>query len=365
MEDHSDYLDSSVTMRIGNPQVVERLLREWNDQKRLMVLPNEREGALTAMLLELTNTGLVTVGRPASDVGRFAAYILVIGNVFRLSSPVKEAFDRVKEEIRQKLNLGLGELPDHRGPAAFHEISTEALIFPTAQVSEEEAKQRVVEHVARFYEDTWIHRPRRSLNNSAPVDAAGVPKLQRKLLGVIAFVEQCAVGGMVSQYDFNHLRRKLGLLDLKPLPSPPGPLSQGGRGAEAKQAPAGKVGDIGAMDAAELAALKPDALTEEELEKAYQTAYRLDAQELAAHFATTLVQRPVEGKSDRYPWFSFLIQRALRRGPTTQRWITSTRANGSTARTTTASGGTITNCGGRRFTPSAAKPMPPRTRING
>ena len=45
-----DYHDYSFTLRINNPQMVQRLLHEWHDQNRLMVIPNDRQGAFTGML---------------------------------------------------------------------------------------------------------------------------------------------------------------------------------------------------------------------------------------------------------------------------------------------------------------------------
>jgi hypothetical protein len=58
-----------------------------------------------------------------------------------------------------------------------------------------------------------------------------------------------------------------------------------------------------------------EALTDEQLEQAYQTSYRLDAQELSEHFARALVGRPPRAeRPDRFPWYSFLIGKALKDG---------------------------------------------------
>src|SRR5262249_43096417 len=52
-----------------------------------------------------------------------------------------------------------------------------------------------------------------------------------------------------------------------------------------------------------------------QLEQAYQTAHRLDADELTAHFAKALVGRPPRPeRPDRYPWYAFLTQKALDEG---------------------------------------------------
>jgi tetratricopeptide (TPR) repeat protein len=64
-----------------------------------------------------------------------------------------------------------------------------------------------------------------------------------------------------------------------------------------------------------LAGLGVEQLSDDQLEQAYQTAQKLDAQDLAANFARTLVARPPRpGRADRFPWYSHLVQRALSEG---------------------------------------------------
>lgn len=298
MEEQCDYHEYSFVHQLTVPEPVQKLLEEWSIQRRLVPMPTDQEGVFVAMVLELTATGLVTVGRPATEIGRVAGYLFIVGNLLRFASPVKERFDRVRDEVRQKLALGLTDLKERRGLAPFADVLNEALTIGLASKSEEEEIQSVVENARRFFEDTWIHRPLKSLSNIAPVDAAGSGKLRKKLLGLIQFLEQCASAGVLSRFSFDGLRRKLGLL-----------------GGPATPASTPQQADVSAMGAAELSALKAESLSDDQLEKAYQAAYRLDAQELAENFAGALVGRPPsEAKPDRYPWYSFLIQKALRDG---------------------------------------------------
>jgi tetratricopeptide (TPR) repeat protein len=302
MEDECDYHEYAANMQIRSADPINALLKDWQGSGRLVPIPVEQENFFHALILELTPAGLVTVGRPAADAGRLAGYLFIINNLFRIASPIKEAFDRLREEVRQKLHLGLNELQPRVGPIAFHDVVTEALIFPLGpKGGDPAAAERILAHAGGFYEEKWIHQPRRSLSNIAPVDAVGSAKLRKKLLGVIEFISQCARGGMLAEYDFNRLRRKLGLLS----------AAAGAPGAAAGTVP----GDISALGAGELGALKPESLSDEQLEQAYRTAHRLDAGELTAHFASALVARPVQpDRPDRYPFFSFLIQKALKDG---------------------------------------------------
>jgi hypothetical protein len=68
------------------------------------------------------------------------------------------------------------------------------------------------------------------------------------------------------------------------------------------------------MNAAELSALATDGLSDEQLESAFHSAQKLDAGEIATRFARSLVARPAAGGSDRYPYFSFLLQGAMNAG---------------------------------------------------
>lgn len=302
MEEQCDYHDHYATHQIRDPEPMNRLLQEWVQTHRLIPLQTDDESVFVGLVLELSTMGLVTVGRPAAAAGRLAAYVLIAGATMRLSGPVKETFDRLREEVRQKLGLGLTELQARTTAIPFHEVVTEAVVFPIGQADREDAAERALEQVARYYEETWIHRPRKSLNNITPVDAASSPRLRKKVRGVIDFIEECARGTLVAEYKFDGLRRKLGLLGDAPATAP-------------ATAPGAIPADVTAMGAAELSALPVASMSDEQLEQAYQTAHRLDAQELAEHFGRALVARPVQAsRPDRYPYHLFLIQKAMRDG---------------------------------------------------
>lgn len=300
MDEESDYVEHVITYQLRDPGPINNLLQEWVQARRLVPLPNEQEGLLTALILELTTTGLVTVGSAAAEGGRLSGYLMIAGPNLRIQCPVQDTYARLKDEVRSKLGLGLTELRSARIPPSFPDVVAEALLFPVGPASEEKAEERALEHAGRFFEDTWVHRPRRSLSAIAPVDAVGSPKLRRKVRGIVEFLRQCAANGMLAGYDFGRVLRKLGLSD-----------------ATAAAPAAGSGADIGSMGPAELAALKAESLSNEQLEEAYRAAHRIDAQEIAAHFASALVTRPVEaGKADRFPFVSFLIGRALAEGNT-------------------------------------------------
>jgi tetratricopeptide (TPR) repeat protein len=300
MEELADYREFSVTYQVRDPNPLFNLLQEWERDRRLIgVQASQEEGVFSALVLEKLP---VLAAGPSAPPSRLAAYLLLIGPILRLRHPQKESLDRVCSEVQQRAAAGLSEGLEKVTHATFGDVVLEALVFPVGITDKNLAEQRIQEHAARFFEETWIHRPLRALSQVPPVDAAGHRSLRKKLLGVIQLLQECAATGVLQSYDFNRLRRRLGLLG-------PAPTSAAG--------PGGAVSDLGAMNAAELAALAVADLTDEQVEQAYQSAVRVDAQELAGRFAGELVLRPPQaGRADRGPWYLFLVQQAVGRGDT-------------------------------------------------
>jgi tetratricopeptide (TPR) repeat protein len=304
-EDEGDYREHAFAHQFRDPQPVVNLLQEWDQAGRLVPLPTQQEGMFMGLVLELTTASLITVGAPAADAGRLGGYVVVIGNLLQFTSPLKDPFDRIRDEVRQRLALGLTELQERKAPIQFQDVTADALLFPFKKA--EDSAQRVLEHAQKHYEETWIHKPRRALSSNTPLDAAAHPALRKHLRGVIQFIQDCARGGMIANYDFDRLRRKLGLLE-------------GGTGgtpvtSQTGGTPVPLVQDIASMGTAELAGLNMADLSDQQLEQAYQAAVKLDAEELAANFAKSLIARPPSPEqTDRFPWYSYLTQHALKNG---------------------------------------------------
>jgi tetratricopeptide (TPR) repeat protein len=311
MEEQCDYREHAFAFQFRDPKPVVDLINEWQRMGRLMAPQQQQDGVLFAMVLELTTAGVITVGRPAADVGRLAAYLLVAGPLFRMWGPNKDAVGRVREEVRSRFNLALGEAELVQQPVQLHDVVTEALVFPT-NLRDPNAPAKVVEHAQRYYEETWIHQPRRSLAGNSPLDAAGHANLQKKLRGVVQLIQDCAAGSLMAGYDFDRLRRKLGLLG-EPVASATGATAA--PSTPIPHAPGSPAADIGAMSAVELAGLQVEALADEQLERAFHAAVKLDAGDLAASFARSLTVRPPRPeRTDRYPWYAYLTQHALKNG---------------------------------------------------
>jgi tetratricopeptide (TPR) repeat protein len=296
MEDVADYVEHSALFQVRSPDQLVRALQGLSAEQRFVRTPSpQEEPVLLGMILELVQA--LTAELQARQSPRLGAFVMIVGDLLRLWGLDQGAVMRAQQELRQRCGTALSEPEERREPARFNEILSEAGVFPVGVTDEAEVRRRVEEGMQRYFEDTWIHRPLRSLSGVPPVDAAGHGTLRKKLRGVVQFLQECAEAS-AQPYDFDRLHRKLGLV------------------APAAAAPAAGP-DVSAMGAAELAALAPDSLPDEQLEQAYQASLRLDARDLAARFGKALVARPPRPeRPDHFPVYAQLIQQGLAEGNT-------------------------------------------------
>jgi tetratricopeptide (TPR) repeat protein len=287
MEDLADIVDNTAVFLIKHVEPLSRLINALENEHRLVGAEMaEEDQTLTALVLEKPAFSLTSAKNSYLGASLTYANGMVI-----LRNTCKQKLDPVVAEFRQALEPVMVHHMESRGPARFNELFTEATLFPLDAMDQTQAVNRVREGLERFYEQTWLNRPLKSLGGIPPVDAAGHPILRTKLLGVILFLEQCA-GHL--PYDFNRLRRKLGLME----GAAPGAAATGSDNE-----------DIAAMSVAELAQLPAETLAVERLERAYQAALHLDAKELAGKFAKLLVAQPARpDHPDRWIWFNHLMQ---------------------------------------------------------
>lgn len=298
MEPHTDFIESSAVFQVRDAQGVSAALQKWQNERRLLILQaREDEPVFSGLILERQQS--LTVNPAEAPPPRLGAYLLIVADRLRIWNTSREAFDRTREELQQRAGAGLSGGQIEQTAANFNDVLAPALVFPIDVGNKDEAERLVRQNFERYFEDNWIHKPLRSLGGVPPVDAAGHGTLRKKLLGVVAFLEQCAKE--TSQpYDFDRLRRKLGL-----------------SGGQAEGAPRATGPDIRSMGVAELAGLSVEALAADQLEQAFQTAMQLDARDVAGKFAQALVARsPQSCQHDPFPWYSHLASLALVEGKT-------------------------------------------------
>lgn len=305
MDDRADWREHGVIYQIRDPRTLANFIGDWAKQNRLVALqPDEEHGVLAGILADQQPTLIATTTSP--KIVNFGANFLVAGTMLRLSSTNQEALQRLRADLEKALGQALSEPQTTIGIPQFRSLLMEAYPIPTGPGEDAETLTIVRDRVRQFFEEKWIHRPMPTLGNVAPLDAAGHPVLKKKLLGLILFLKDCAPPIEPYDYDFDRLRRKLGLL-------PEGESALRGRSDSSQSDEA----DIAAMSAAELSSLNPEQLSDGKLSEAYQFSLKLDAKDLAGHFARALVSRPPRPEQpDRFPWYAHLMQLALAEGDT-------------------------------------------------
>jgi len=288
MEDDSDYIEHRIFFQMHDAEPVVRLLEEWSRGGRMSGAQQDQEtGTLSALILEDVPKFDAGIGTPASRLG---AYMLIVGNIMRLWSPRKERLDAVAEEVRQKAGSALQPPMEEEGYCSFSDIAMEAMLIPTENTQIQAVAGRLTEEATQFFEQTWLDRPLQSLSGRTPRQAADEPGMRKKLVGVVAFMEECFVASsprvsdgdklqIVVVYDFRRLR---GLLKLSEMPA-----------------------DVPAVAPIDLATADPTSLDDEAVQQAFRAALQKDDRELAAKFAEAAIVRA--GIADRYPFFNHLI----------------------------------------------------------
>jgi len=268
-EDQADLVEHSALFQVRNPRQFVQALEGLIKEKRFIPTQSrEEEGALLGLILEQVQA--LTAELAAKKSPRMAAFLLVIGDLLHLRSVNQDGLMKTVQDLQQRAGGALSEPEVQHGPVPFSDVLSEAAVFPMGAETEDEARGRLEEGVGQYFEDQWIHKPLRGLGGVPPLDAAGHGTLRKKLGGVIQFLEECAKA-TAQPYDFERLRRKLGLV---------------------QAAPGAAVPSTSEMSAAELAGLPAEALSDNKLADAYQAALRLDARELAGRFGKAILGRP-------------------------------------------------------------------------
>jgi tetratricopeptide (TPR) repeat protein len=300
MLEHADYVEHSAVFEVRDPQrfvpVLEALQR---DRLLLVTAMREAEAMLVGTFLE--HPPALTAEQAARQPARLRGHLLlsVSDAILRIWCLAGDALQALVEELRRRAGPGLGEPHLSKAPAPLAEVLDGAMVLPMAAGSEEQALQQVREGFERYFENQWPRQPLRALGGLPPADATGHGPLRKKLRGVIQFLQECAAASHLP-YDFDRLRRSLGLLD----GTPPA--------AGAAPSP-----DLGAADVAALAGLAPESLPDDQLEQAYQAALKLEACDLAARFGKVLVGRPPRpDHPDRFAVYNQLVQQLLGEGNT-------------------------------------------------
>lgn len=289
--DQSDYQEWSFLFQIKqDPEPLVNLINEWQQKHQLIVTKTDNEQVFLGLILDFGVSSVLTSSQSvAPPLVPVAGYIMISQNLVRIWGFNKSSIERLRETIRQRIQLTVADAQIRSEPLAFHEVCSEAMVFPSSPTGEV-PQQEILEHICRFYEEKWIHLPRRSLGGLTPLEAARQPVGRLRLLGLIQYLEDCGQRAAVGMYNWNHLRQKLGLAE-------GGPVEPSAGGSLALATPE------------QVAAISPETLQRNQLEQAFQAAVKLQVPQQAVRFASAIVALPAEANpDDRWPWYSYLAQ---------------------------------------------------------
>ena len=334
MEADTDYIAHGFVMPIREPNAVMNLLRVWEQSRKLRnIRPVQESGLLFAQVVEELPS-LIAVG--STTLAKVTAKLMIAHGVIRLTHTNRDTVAHVAEEMRTILQLAVEQPQETRTPLPFADVPLEAIAQPVQTTDVNAAESKLRDYARNFYENTWLHRPRKALNGNSPLDAVGSSIMRKRLFGVIKFTEDCVNAIMphkqigeelvpIEIYGFAALRHKLGLeyisappphvnvpAEVKPAPAAP-PTPEAASTPIAPATPAKR--EISAMNAGELSQLDVAAMSVDELEQAMRASIKLDARELAVAFAQAGVLKPFDpAKPDRYPLYAAAITGASASG---------------------------------------------------
>ena len=265
----------------GGPPLDDVRLHEWLDRaptpaEGVPTLADVRRVRATAIRkarsLRLSGTDPVLVEEARAEVAR------IVG-------------DRATQEDRLSRPL----------PFAFLDAAVWAIRMPPG-VSPDDEDRLNRAAVERYYEETWIRRPRLGLGGLAPVEAAALATggdvvARAKLAAVVLVREQIgarpASARLYQGYPFDRLRRRLGLPPTDPDAIDPA--------------------DPASMSGPELDRLDPAGLDDFALAEAYESASALGDDARTARFAGPLAARDPAAlaRLDRPALFATLVRQAL------------------------------------------------------
>jgi tetratricopeptide (TPR) repeat protein len=237
---------------------------------------------------------------------------IVLGTVFisrnslRLSSPRPATLDRIADTLFPRLEGGPKMIRREAAPLPLRFQDAALWIFRIpAELEASSGEELAREAIEHYFENEWIHLPRKGLDDRSPLGASTVAKggdavARAKLTAVVKMREQlgsrASTRALYKGYPFDRLRRRLGL--------------------EAALDAAVDPLDLGCAAPDELDGLDPESLDDARLIEAASSAAGLGSDARTARFASELVRRGGETVRpvDLRPLVSAIVRQAISHG---------------------------------------------------
>lgn len=177
----------------------------------------------------------------------------------------------------------------------------------------EVSKRLIDTHLSQEFEDRWLNQPSRFLHGRTPKDAMAMTRLRPLALGAFQFLRNLCTGKLPIDFDFERIRQLLLEVPLDPALIAPILPELTFRSFQ-------PMAPIAEQTPEELAKLKWERLSREDLLLAMQTAVRQQALAVAARFAKPLLAKST---GDPFAMYQILIQAALaeKQADQAQQWL--------------------------------------------
>lgn len=242
---------------------------------------------------------------PIPGVREVLANIFAGRRLLRLASPRLDHLEEAVERLAIRFEVDQDQVRREARPLPFAFLDAAVWTFRVSEEFQDQAQSLERDRVEHYFEDQWIHVPRRGLAGLSPLKATlGDAALRAKLAAVVRFREQLAqrpaAVAMYQGYPFDRLRRRLGLEPVDPA--------------------AVDADDLACAPPAALDALDPAALDLPRLREAVASAAGLRDDARAARLAALLLDRAAQTPEAQRPrgldpttYIAPLIRDALRR----------------------------------------------------
>jgi tetratricopeptide (TPR) repeat protein len=299
--DDSDYTNHFGTCVIRDAQAMMQWLRMSEQQGKFYQQNVDQEnGIFTSRWVEAL-PNLIDTG---TTLGKVLGQLSVGQGAVVFTSSSKATVETFFNNLRDQLQLGISDISIAQNLPNIRETLPEANLVPLAAATVDEAVAKLRTATSTVIENTWANKPLKALGGRTPTDAVADPQARKRLLGVVLFHESVFAAVMGEDknfqlYDFDVLRSKLGLVKDTTSVAP----------AELQAA---AKPDFGKMDIGELGALNVEQVSVQTLEEAMKAALKLEARELAVHFAKAAIAKPADSaKPDRYPLYLAVVSAAM------------------------------------------------------
>ena len=213
MESQADLLEHEFLIVIRRVEPLQALINKMAQEGRLLPMrqdEEEQQNGFRALLLEKK---IALAGSEAADYQRVVGTLEIQGPLCRVHGCDAQAMESLRAEFAEAMQLKANEAP-LRPMGSFRDPGREVMLVALkagGEKNESDAMNRQVKEYTRFFEETWVNRPAKSLGGKTPAEAALDNSARPNLLAKVKFIEDMGESPRQLGYDFDGLRSKLGL----------------------------------------------------------------------------------------------------------------------------------------------------------